>query len=72
MDQFLKEARKYCTDQGLVVDDFDQVDQQHPNRPKHQRKIPSYFINGTFCVDQDARAIQEEIPGNDSPRDLFK
>jgi hypothetical protein len=32
MDQFLQEARKYCTDQGLVVDDFDQVDQQHPNR----------------------------------------
>jgi hypothetical protein len=71
MDQFLKEAQKYCTNQGLVVDDFDQVDQQHPNRPKHWRTIPSYFINGIFCLDQDARAIQEEIPGNDSPRDLF-
>ena len=72
MDQFLQEARKYCTDQGLVVDDFDQVDQQHPNRPKRRRTIPSYFNDGTFYLDQDATAIQEEIPGNDRPRDLFK
>ena len=50
MDQFLQEARKYCTDQGLVVDDFDQVDQQHPSRPKRRRTIPSYFNDGTFYV----------------------
>ena len=72
MDQFLQEARKYCTDQGLVVHDFDQVDQQHPNRPKRRRTIPSYFNDGTFFLDQDARAIQEEIPDNDRPRALFK
>ena len=51
---------------------FDQVDQQHPNRPKRRRTIPSYFNNGTFFLAQDARAIQEEIPDNDRPRDLFK
>ncbi len=43
MDQFLQDARKYCTDQGLVVHD--------PNRPKRRRTIPSYFNNGTFFLD---------------------
>lgn len=62
MDQLLQEGRKNCTDQELVVDDFDQVDQQHPNRLKRRRTIPSYFNDGEFYLDQNARAILEQIP----------
>ena len=72
MDQFLLEEREYCTDKGFVVNDFDPVDHENSNRPKRRRTIPSYFNDSEFVLDQDARVIQEEIPCNDSPRDLFK
>ena len=72
MDQFLLEARQYCTDKGFVVNDFVQVDQENSNRPKRRRTIPSYFNDHAFVLDQDARVIVEETPGNESPRDLFK
>ena len=72
MDQFLLEARQYCTDKGFVVNDSDQVDQENSNRPKRQHKIPSYFNDHAFVLNQDTRVIEEETFGTESPRDLFK
>ena len=72
MDQFLLEARQYCTDKGFVVNDFDQVDQENSNRPKRRRTIPSYFNDHAFVLDQDAGVIEEETSGTESPRDVFK
>ena len=72
MDQFLLEARDYCKNKGFVVNDFDPVNDENSNRSKRRRTIPSYFNDNAFVIDQDPRVIQEETPGTDRPRDLFR
>ena len=72
MDQFLLEAWDCCKDKGFVVNDFDPVDDENSNRSKRRRTFHSYFNDNAFVLDQDARVIEEEIPGSDSPRDLFR
>ena len=54
------------------MNDFDPVNDENSNRSKRRRTIPSYFNDNAFVLDQDARVIQEETPGSDSPRDLFR